>query len=801
MKRFSIRLNVLLPAVLSLSCLAITLYVLCPRPELKTFTTYSSAWFDSRDRLLRVSLAEDQRYRLFESLDHISPDLISATLLYEDQGYYDHIGVDFTALVRAFWATFILRERRIGASTITMQVARLRWNIPSNTIPGKIHQIARAIQLSRHYSKQEILEAYLNLAPYGRNIEGIAAASLIYFNKKPNNLSLPEALTLAVIPQNPNKRNPTTASGYLHLLQARQNLFQRWLEDHPSDISKQTFFSMPLNVRPPENLPFLAPHFVNYVKQSMSRWDHGYINTTVDSVQQQSLEKSVSHYVSSKAASGINNAAALLLNYETMEIKAMVGSADFHNDDLQGQVNGTIAKRSPGSTLKPFVYALAMDEGLIHPMTLMKDSPKRFGGFSPENHDKKFMGPISARDALIQSRNVPAVDLQSQLTQQSFYDFLMDAGVTGLKDESYYGLALALGGGEVSMFELATLYAVLANKGVIKPIKSLQNAQGETTKQTPKRLLSAEASFLVLDILKDNPAPDALNFNQNALQKNQVAWKTGTSWAFRDAWAVGVSGPYVLVVWVGNFDGKGNNAFVGRSAAGPLLFSLLSSVASEKTWKVEDLITNSNPINSSPNIKQLNIKQLNVCKNTGDLAGKHCPSTVSSWFIPGVSPIKVSNIYRSIPIESSTGLRACWFEAGKTEMKTFEFWPSDFLHLFRQAGISLKIPPQYSTACSLDEKSQSGQTPVITSPQATIEYVIQSITPEQTNNASREIPFSAIVDPDVETLYWFVNSTYVGSAKRGEPFIWNASNGEYRVRVVDDLGRGASRKIKVLQIR
>ena len=333
--------------------------------------------------------------------------------------------------------------------------------------PGKVHQIARAIQLSRHYSKQEILEVYLNLAPYGRNIEGIAAASLIYFNKKPSHLSLPEALTLAVIPQNPNKRNPTTSSGYQHLLQARQNLFQRWLEDHPSDVSKETFFSMPLKVRPPENLPFLAPHFVNHIKQNMSRWDHGYVNTTLDSVQQQSLEKGISHYVSSKAASGINNAAALLLNYETMKIKAMVGSADFYNDDLQGQVNGTVAKRSPGSTLKPFVYALAMDEGLIHPMTLMKDSPKRFGGFSPENYDKQFLGPISARDALIQSRNVPAVNLQSQLTHQSFYDFLMDAGITGLKDEAFYGLALALGGGEVSMLELASLYAMLANKGYI----------------------------------------------------------------------------------------------------------------------------------------------------------------------------------------------------------------------------------------------------------------------------------------------------------------------------------------------
>ena len=181
------------------------LYLCCPKPELVRFTSYSKAFFDREGKLLRITLAEDERYRLFEPLENVAEDLINATVLYEDKKFYQHGGVDYSAVLRAFWVTYVAKQRRIGASTISMQVARLRWGIASNTVPGKLHQIFRAIQLNRHYSKKEIIQAYLNLAPYGRNIEGVAAASLIYFNKKAAQLSLPEALTLSVIPQNPKQ--------------------------------------------------------------------------------------------------------------------------------------------------------------------------------------------------------------------------------------------------------------------------------------------------------------------------------------------------------------------------------------------------------------------------------------------------------------------------------------------------------------------------------------------------------------------------------------------------------------------
>jgi len=753
-------------------------YGVCPRPDMNNFIPYSNAYFDNRGNLLRLTLAEDERYRLPESLSNISAELIEASLLYEDQDFYNHIGVDFKALLRAFWVTYISKERRVGASTITMQVARLRWNLPSKTISGKIVQILRALQLARHYSRQEILEVYLNLAPYGRNIEGIAAASLIYFNKKPKQLSLPEALTLAVIPQNPNKRNPTTQSGYKNILLARAKLFKRWLEYHPEDVHKSNYFELALKIRSPEELPFKAPHFTQYIAAKKSVWENGYIDTSLNILKQLKIEKLVKNYVALKSTNGINNAAVLLMNYETMMIEAMVGSVDFFNYKLQGQVNGVTAKRSPGSTLKPFVYALAMDEGLIHPLTLLKDSPGRFAGFTPENYDKQFLGPISAKQALIQSRNVPAVRLQSQLKQKSFYQFLKTAGINGLKAEEHYGLSLALGGGEVTMLELAKLYAAIANNGELKSIRAY--ATGEIEK--PKRILSMESSFLILDILKHNPPPNELEFNVDNTQENEVAWKTGTSWAFRDAWAIGVSGPYIVLVWVGNFDGKGNAAFVGRSAAGPLLFSIFKSINPDSGWKVSNLIEAGN----------LNIKKLQICSETGDLYGKNCPTSIESWFIPGVSPIKISNVYRSIPIDIKTGLRACRHQAGVTENKVFEFWSSDFLHIFNQAGISLKIPPQYLKSCELGQKSALGLSPVITSPQSSLEYMITL-----NSDSSRQIPLKAIADPDVIKLYWFIDKAYVGDVSNGEALLWDAKPGKFMVRVVDDSGRGASKLIVV----
>ncbi len=758
-------------------------WIVCPRPRLMAAYPESRAFFDTHGRLLRLGLAADQRYRLFTPLEQISPQLVDATLIYEDKHFYDHPGVDLPALVRAFWTTYVSRTRRVGASTITMQVARLRWRIHTNTVIGKLHQMLRALQLSRHYSKDHILAAYLNLAPYGGNIEGIQAASLIYFDKTADHLTLTEALTLAVVPQNPVRRNPATADGFRRLQAARDSLYQRWLQVHPADRQLAAFFDHPLAVRPIDRLPFEAPHLVDWVAAHPSPNLGSSVHTTIDLNRQRTMESVISDYVKRRSGHGITNAAALALDVRTMGVTAMVGSADFFDDRIHGQVNGATARRSPGSALKPFVYALAMDQGLIHPMSLMKDSPRRFGGFTPENFDQCFLGPLSAHDALILSRNLPAAHLQARLAAPGFHGFLQRAGIDGLKPADFYGLALCLGGVEVSMLELAGLYAALANGGCHRPVRM----QTDTAdRASPVQLLSPEASFLVLDILKDTPPPDSHRMPSLSTGGNEVAWKTGTSHGFRDAWAVGLSADTVVAVWVGNFDGSGNQSFVGRTAAGPLLFDLLAALVPNRGWTVDGSVDRS----------RLNLKRIDVCAVTGQLPGCHCRHTRKTGFIPGVSPIRVCQVHRAIAIDRATGHRACMAIPGRTMSKVFEFWPSDLLAVFRTAGISLKTPPPFDADCDVNRQAATGIAPRIVSPQRELVYAMRSDAPDE-----RQIPLMAIADGDVRRLYWFADNRYIDSATPDQPLMWRPTGGRFDIRVVDDHGRADQTPVTVEWVR
>ncbi len=821
-QRLALRFKVFVVIALALLTGALV-YVFLPKPDLANYQSYSTVIFDRHDRLLRISLAQDDRYRLYTPIEDIAAHLQRATILYEDQNYYEHSGVDYLALLRAFWQTYVLQERRIGASTIVMQVARLRWHIPSNTVNGKVQQIFRALQLARHYSKQELLEAYLNLAPYGGNIEGIGAASLIYFDKPASALSFAEALTLAVVPQNPNMRNPSKAVGIAAIALAKERLIERWLASSSEaqiNENQQLLNSanMPLVVRSSKNLPYYAPHFVEYLLSQQAQTfalnnelpGRQQIKGTIDLNLQNRMEEVLQSYISQNQSRGFNNASALLLNTKTMHIEAMIGSADFNNLNIHGQVNGTTAKRSPGSALKPFVYGLAIDAGLIHPMTMLKDLPKKYSGFAPENFGKGFVGPIAAQDALIKSRNVPAVELQSQLLDKqhalankenaeqvlTLYEFLQKAGISELRGPDFYGLALALGGSEVTMLELLELYAMIANLGVHKKVVSTYGVSEQAnTNDTQKEqiLLSPEASYLVFDMLSKNPNPhfsNSFSARNGLADKPKVAWKTGTSWAFRDAWAVALSGDYALAVWIGNFDGQGNNAFVGRSAAGPLLFNLLDVVNSESSTPFDD-----------GRIEQLNLKWIDICKTTGDLDESECPDKSKTLFIPGVSPIKSTHIYRKVWVDNVTGLRRCDKNAELARQKVVAFWPTEFQSLFVQAGIYIEQPPRFMSDCDVDDIVEQGEKPTISSPLAGVKYIV-----EESLKNTVSIPLKASVDAQASYLYWFSNGQFIGSTNLtqtslGAPLIWQAKPGEYKVQVSDDLGRSAILQVQVQSVK
>lgn len=741
------------------------------RPTLLEGTPMSSVVYDRHGELLRLALAADDRYRLPADVAELAPALVATTLLYEDRWFFWHPGVNPWALCKAALQTALGGPRR-GASTLTMQLARLRFGIDSHTVHGKLAQILRALQLELYYSKGEILEAYLTLAPYGGNIEGAAAASRIYFDKDAKTLSLAEAMALAVMPQRPAARAPT-ADGLepLAMASARQRLARAYLEAHPDVDAPAAGVGTPLVLRRRSELPFLAPHVAVRFARS------GKIVTTLDLELQRLLERRVRDFVARTQANGIDNVAALLVDHRSMDVLAALGSADFANTSILGQVDGTRAKRSPGSTLKPFIYALALEQGLIHPNTLLKDAPMRFGAYNPENFDGEFEGPLSATEALMHSRNVPAVYLETELRRRGgndggLYGLLARAGIQGLEPPKHYGLALVLGGLEVTMTELVGLYAALARGGTAAPLRYTFEAAPSAGAQ----LLSAEAAALTLEMLKSDDRD--LGSGTRVRDELPIAWKTGTSYGFRDAWTVGVVGPFVLAVWVGNFDSRGNPAFVGRRAAAPLFFEIIESLRPR--------------LQAEPAGPPPAVSTVQVCAVSGQFPNAHCPKTHATQFIAGVSPITTCDVHREVRLDPATGLRACPGELDGTRARIFEFWPSDLHRLFEQAGLPRVRPPAYASRCGLANRAELGRAPTITTPQPQVTYHVRA-----NNDAHDRIPLAATADADVATLHWFVDDRFLGVTTRGEPLLWTTQPGNYIVRVVDDSGRSDAQPVRV----
>ena len=742
-----------------------------PKPMLINPGGFSKAVYDCDGHLLRLTLSSDEKYRLWVPMAEIPPAMVEATLLQEDRWFRWHRGLNPLSLARAFVTTYLLRGRRIGGSTITMQLARQRFGIDSRTLGGKLRQIARAIQLERDYSKDQILEAYLNLVPYGGNIEGVGAASIVYFGSEPRHLSIPEALTLAVVPQSPEARSPLAKTG-VPLARARMRLAEVWLRTHPETRSADFIAALNVTAASRHQLPFRAPHLVDRMLESDD--SAARITTTIDLGLQDLLERQLRTFIERNRRLGITNGSVILLDYRTMEVRGYVGSADYFAESIDGQVNGLRGRRSPGSALKPFIYALAIDQGLIHPQTMLKDTALRISAYNPENFDHDFLGPIDATSALVRSRNVPAIEVANMLAPPGLYGFLKSAGIQNLRDESFYGLALALGGVEVSMEEMAGLYAMLANGGVLKP---LIMTRAQSSNAPALRLLSPEASYAVLAMLRTNPRPSN-DFSFSEVPSGPpIPWKTGTSYGFRDAWAMGIVGPYALGVWIGNFDGTPNANFVGREAAGPLFFSIVDALAARE------------PLTESIICDHLNLKKVKVCALSGQLPGPYCDHLKDTWFIPGKSPIATCSIHRAVRIDVRSGLRACAGQSEWTVSRVVEFWPSDLLKLFRSLGVPRRTPPPMDPDCR--KVAAGGLAPLISSPSRGVTYSALS-------GGETEIPFTAVTDADSRLVYWFVDSDLAGTSRSGESFFWKARPGTFLVRAVDEQGRAVAEEMSVV---
>ena len=527
----------------------------------------STLVLDRNGKLLRAYLTSEGRWRLPATRDQVDPRYLDALLTYEDKRFYHHRGVDPLAMTRA--AFQLVTHGRIvsGGSTLTMQVARLLEPRQERSLDAKLRQAVRALQREQALSKDEILGLYLTLAPYGGNLEGIRAASLAYFGKEPRRLTLGEAALLVALPQSPEFRRPDRFPAAAK--PARDRVLDR-IASHGlfsnAEIERAKKEPVPRARNP---MPLLAPHAADQAASASPT--ERVLRLTIDGSLQRTLETLAYDRAVALGPPSIS-VAIVVVDNATGEVLARVASPDYFDERRAGQVDLTEAVRSPGSALKPFIYGLGFEDGLIHPETLIEDRPIRYGGYHPENFDLTFQGTVTVRRALQQSLNVPAVAVLQEVGPSRLIARLAQAGVPLVlpKREVAPGLALGLGGVGVRLTDLTMLYAGLARQGTVAPLVE----RFGSPPSPPKRLIEPVAAWYVASVLIGTPPPE------NAAG-GRIAFKTGTSYGYRDAWAVGFDGKRTIGVWAGRPDGAPVPGLAGRVTAAPILFDAFARLGQQ----------------------------------------------------------------------------------------------------------------------------------------------------------------------------------------------------------------------------
>jgi penicillin-binding protein 1C len=517
---------------------------------------FSKLVVDRDGRLLRPYATRDGRWRLRTAIENVDPRYLAALVAYEDKRFRAHHGVDVMAIARA--TLQLARNRRIisGASTLTMQVARLLEPRHERTLAVKLREMARALELERKLSKDAILSLYLNLAPFGGNIEGVRAAALTYFGKEPRRLTLGEVALLVALPQAPELRRPDRA--VYATRHARDRVLDRIAAAGlvPADeLESARHEAVPVARKP---MPMLSPHAAD---QAIAAAPQDELHRlTIDATLQRGLEELARE---SRALGPDVSVAAIAVDNASGEVLAHVGSANYFDERRSGQIDMTSAWRSPGSALKPYIYGVAFEDGVIHPETLIEDRPVRYGSYAPENFDLTFQGTVTVRRALQLSLNVPAVKVLDAVGASRLFARLAAAGaLLALPKGEVPGLAMGLGGVGIRLSDLTMLYAGLARLGTVVPLIERHEA---TPAPVPRRLLDPVAAWYVGNVLIGTPPPE------NAVG-GRIAFKTGTSYGYRDAWALGFDGKRTVGVWVGRPDGAPVPGLTGRTAAAPILF-------------------------------------------------------------------------------------------------------------------------------------------------------------------------------------------------------------------------------------
>ncbi len=535
--------------------------------------SFSPLVVDRGGKLLRPFTTGDGYWRLPAKPGDVDRRFLSMLIAYEDKRFYSHHGIDALAMLRAAWQVVWHGRIVSGGSTITMQVARLLEPRPERTVAAKFAEMIRAVQLENHLGKEEILALYLALAPYGGNLEGTRAASLAYFGKEPGHLSTAEAALLVALPQAPETRRPDRFPRAARA--ARERVLTRLTRK--GIVNADQVEAAVLEPAPKERMlfPMLAAHVAERLVKR-NRGPHQKVNlvetTTISRPLQEQLE-SLARERATTLGGGVS-VAIIALDNATGEVRAHVGGVGFFDKARAGQIDLAQSLRSPGSTLKPFIYGLAFEDGLAHPETLVDDRPIRFGAYKPENFDDAFQGTVTMRRALQQSLNVPAVMLLNAMGPNRLIARMRNAGVTPhFPVDAAPGLAVGLGGAGIKLTDLATLYLALARGGEALPL--VWRPQDRALAAAPRPLFDKAAAWQVADVLIDSAPP------LNALP-GKIAYKTGTSYGYRDAWAVGFDGADTVAVWVGRPDNEPVSDLVGRTAAAPILFDAFTRIGAKR---------------------------------------------------------------------------------------------------------------------------------------------------------------------------------------------------------------------------
>jgi penicillin-binding protein 1C len=756
-------------------------FVLIPTPRFNDPT--STVVFSEEGELLGARIADDGQWR-FPVAEKIPDNYRKALLMFEDRRFYFHPGVNPVALVRALFLNLKHKKFVSGGSTLSMQVARLSRKNPPRNLLGKLLEINMALKLEMLHSKREILYRYASAAPFGGNVVGIDAASWRYFNRPPERLSWAEAAMLAVLPNSPSLLYP--GKNVILLKNKRDKLLKKLYKNGEFDqMTLELSVAEPLPFKP-NPLPTVATHVVD----QMAKEKNGErVNTTIQFGLQQKVNNVVERHHQLLMQYGIHNISAIIVDVETGNIRAYIGNTEDAGNKHGGQVDVVSSPRSTGSIMKPFLYASMLHYGELLPNSLVPDIPVNFSGFSPKNFDYSFSGAVPASKALGRSLNIPAVEMLHQFGEARFLDVLRGCGFSTFKKPAeHYGLSLILGGGETSLFELAGAYASLArvldhfNKhgGYSRSdifLPSFIRHDEKNVLYNSQPVLSASSIWFTMNALQEVNRPLERSGWQNFSSTEKIAWKTGTSFGFRDAWAVATTPDYVVAVWAGNSDGEGRPGLTGVSAAAPVLFDIIDLMP-RCGWFEQP---------------EKEITSIDVCAESGMRASPFCPHIVQCDMPLSGLKTQACKYHQLIHLSSDRlwQVNASCYHVGDIVNDSCFILPPRMEWYYRKIHPEYRVLPPIMKGCA----SSDNYTMIELLYPRNLSRIF---VPTELNGEPGKVIFEAAHRNMDTRIFWHLDDQFVAETDRFHQIALSPSPGEHTITLIDAHGNTLKKRFSVV---